>query len=180
MIISLNHISPIRTRTSTFICINLRLLMKRYPFAIGLLLACLILTGCSESAPPVYPITGKVTFAGKAHPRLLVYFRPVDTPVNQFGANMGVGETDAEGNLKVMSAAGGGIQKGKYKVTFALYQDIRGKKNIVTGDKPDEAGVTTKQVISPPYDDESSQQSTPVSITVSSGTNQFNFDIPAK
>ncbi len=139
----------------------------------GLLLA----SGCG-GPPPLHPVEGKVTFAGKAYPRLLVYFRPVSGTVTEF--NHAVGETDKDGKLGIRSAGGNGLQSGEYRVTFALYVEKKSGKAVGGSDKPDEQGITTQQIIPAPYDDETSQGQTPVTFTVKSGENDFTFDIPAK
>lgn len=134
------------------------------------------LAGCGQKPPPLHPVTGKITYGGKAYPRLMVHFRPASGPVTEY--NLAVGETDKEGKLGIMSVHGGGLQAGEYKVTFGLYQDVRSGKAVGGSEKPDEAGVTAKQVIAPPYDDESSQGKTPVTFKVQPGENNFTFDIP--
>lgn len=150
---------------------------RRFSFWIVLIL--LASCGCSDKPPTVYPVSGKVTYSGKPYARLLIYFRPASGEVDKFGSNHGVGETDAEGKFTVKSAAGGGLQSGSYKVTFALYQDVRSGKPVGGGsEKPDESGIATKQVVAAPHDDETSQATTPVTFTVRSGDNTFDFDIP--
>jgi hypothetical protein len=135
-------------------------------------------TGCSSKAPPIHPVTGKVTFGGKSYSRLLVYFRPTSGVVNEFGTNLAVGETDKDGNLTILSATGPGLQTGSYKVTFALYEQVKGNRAVTGSDKPDELGAQMKQVIPAPYDDETSREKTPVDFRVSSGSNEFVFDLP--
>ncbi len=135
------------------------------------------LVGCSKKDPPaLHPVSGKVTYGGKAHARLMVYFRPASGPVTEY--NLAVGETDGDGKLGIMAVHGGGLQAGEYKVTFNLYLDAKSGKQVTGTDKPDEAGVTTKQVIPAPYDDGTSQDKTPVTFTVRAGQNDFEFDIP--
>ena len=136
---------------------------------------CAVVVGCG-GPPTLYPVTGKVTLGGKAHSRLMVYFRPASGEVTEY--NLAVGETDADGNLGIMSVHGGGLQAGDYKVSFRLYQNARTGAGIASTDKPDEKGVTAKQVIRAPYDADSSHDSTPVTFTVKSGSNEFVFDIP--
>ena len=82
------------------------------PATLSLLIALTI--GCGE--PELHSVSGKVTLNGRSYNRLLVYFRPIDTPTKPY--NMGVGETDAEGNLALRSTAGMGLARGKYKVFF--------------------------------------------------------------
>ena len=74
---------------------------------------------------------------------------------------------------------GAGLQPGEYKVTFALYRDAKSGATIGGSEKPDERGAAAKQVVAPPYDDHSSQSTTPVTFTVKGGENAFNYDVPA-
>lgn len=149
----------------------------RWP-AVAVLVGSLALaTGCGRP-PALYPVTGKVTLGGKGYPRLLVYFRPASGLVTEY--NHAVGETDKDGALGIRSAAGNGLQAGEYRVTFALYLDNRSGKAVGGTDKPDESGLSTRQVIPSPYDDETSQSKTPVTFSVKPGENSFSFDIPPK
>lgn len=134
-----------------------------------------VAAGCG-GPPAQHPVSGKVTYGGKAYPRLMVYFRPASGEVTEY--NLAVGETDKDGKLGIMSVHGGGLAAGEYKVTFALYQDAKSGRAVGGSEKPDESGVTARQVIPPPYDDTSSKETTPVKFTVKSGGNEFTFDIP--
>ena len=137
------------------------------------------LAGCGGD-PPVYPVTGKVTLGGKPYERLLVYFRPVEGPVTLF--NMGVGETDKNGNLTLRSSGGSGIAAGEYKVSFACLSMKTSNRIVGPDEKPDENGGASVVVerVPAPYDDATSRETTPVRFTVGSGENIFSYDIPAK
>ncbi|MGL4422281.1 MAG: hypothetical protein ACRCZF_16545 [Gemmataceae bacterium] len=145
--------------------------------AIGLL----TLSGCG--APTLHPITGKVTLGGKPYSRLLIYFRPVSGEVTMH--NLGVGETDAQGQmLGVKCASGLGLAAGEYRVTFSCMQpSTKGKPAAAGGadEKPDDnATVQMMELVRPPLDDKTSQETSPQRFTVKPGANTFEFDIPAK
>jgi hypothetical protein len=81
----------------------------------GLLVAtAALLSGCSESGPKTYPVTGQVTMNGAALTGVNVQFYPVDGTASKFAS----GKVDAQGNYKLSSGAEGkeGAQPGKYKV----------------------------------------------------------------
>jgi hypothetical protein len=145
------------------------------PTAAALVL--LVASGCGTKPPPLHPVSGKVTVKGKGYERTLIYFRPVSGEVSMY--NMGVAETDKTGQFKsVMSAGGDGLQAGEYKVTFSCVQTKGGKAVGGVGEKPDESGITTVELVGKPYDT-GSEADTPVRYTVTAGgDNTFNFDIP--
>lgn len=140
-------------------------------------LALLCASGCGK--PQVYPVTGKVTLAGKPRERLIVYFRPVSGAVNEY--NLGVGETDKDGNLRLGSAAGGGLAAGEYKVTFT-YQTTKSGRTFAASEKPDEVGVKeVVEMVADEYADRTAAETTTVRFTVKSkGDNEFNYDVPAR
>jgi hypothetical protein len=136
------------------------------------------IAGCGD--PPLYPITGKVTLAGKPFERLLVYFHPADGKATAF--TMGVGETAADGTLSMRSTAGNGLAKGKYRVSFACFV-TRGSRGATvgldSGKGDDNQRYEMKEdIVPPPYN---SAEESPVVFEVSgSAINVFEFDIPAK
>lgn len=139
------------------------------------------LVGCGKKDPPVHAVTGKVTLGGKAYPRLLVYFRPVAG--ESTGFNNAVGETDKDGNLTVRSTGGLGLQAGEYKVTFTCMVPKTGSPaadKLTHGDKPDERGITTVELVPDAHADKTAAETTTVRFTVGAGENKFDFDIPAK
>lgn len=138
-----------------------------------------LLPGC-WGPPTIYPITGKVTLGGKSFERLLVYFRPIKGEVNSY--NLGVGETDKNGELKLGSAGGQGIAAGEYRVSFSCVYLKSSGKAVSSSEKPDDAGggVVSIERVKPPYDAATSQESSPVLFKVKKGENRFDFDIPAK
>lgn len=153
---------------------------RRLPFVAFLVaVATVIAAGCGGKAPPIYPITGKVMLGGKPHNRLLMYFRPADGKVTEF--TIAVGETDKDGNLQVRSSSGEGLAAGEYKVTFSAPVSKAGE-SFGASDKPDEQkGAVVIERVPPPYDDKTSQDTTPVRFTVKAGEpNVFEFDVPVK
>ena len=142
-----------------------------------LILAALILSvasGCGD--PELHTISGKVTLGGEAHERLLVYFRPIEGEVNKF--NLGVGETDAEGNLSMRSTAGDGLAEGVYRVCFSCLkmQSASGEAIGLTGDKhDDDQTMVAIELVPEVYAD---QVNCPVEFTIEAGQNVFEFDIP--
>jgi hypothetical protein len=135
--------------------------------------------GCG-GPPPLHPVTGKITLGGKGYQRLIVYFRPAAGNVTEF--NLGVGETDASGNLTLRSTGGPGLQAGEYKVTFTCMVPKSGPGNLKVSDKPDDnRTVAFVELVPQPYDDGTSAEATPLRFTVKPGQeNRYNFDIPAK
>lgn len=139
------------------------------------LFICLVLSqGCGP--PDLHPVKGKVTLGGKSYARLLVYFRPINQQANAY--TMGVGETDAEGNLGLRSTAGDGLAAGRYRVHFScpVASDRRGI--IQTDEKADDnRSVKVVEQVPGKYAD---PENSPVEFEIESGENLFEFDIPTK
>lgn len=149
-------------------------------FHLALFVASIALVAGCGGPPPIYPITGKVTLGGKPYERLLVYFRPTKGEINSF--NLGVGETDKNGELKLSSSGGQGVAAGEYRVTFSCVYLKSNGRTVSSSEKPDDAGGSVVKVerVKPPYDAATSQDNSPVTFTVKKGENKFDFDIPAK
>lgn len=129
----------------------------------------------------MHPVSGKVTLKGKAYKRLLVYFRPMEGKINKF--NMGVGETDEKGNMKVRSTAGLGLAEGKYRVSFSCVKEKskRSNKKLKPGEKnDDDPTIQVVELVGQPYDEENNSNTSPKEYEVNSGSNTFDFDIPKK
>lgn len=147
----------------------------------GLFLMTLFLfsaVGCGGD-PPLYPISGKVTLGGKSYERLLVYFRPLEGPVTRF--NLGVGETDKDGNLALRSSAGMGLPTGKYRVTFSCFV-VRGA-SLGVDQKVDELApalqnLEPEQIVPELYRESEGEAKSPVEFEIQTGQNVFEFDIP--
>lgn len=145
--------------------------MNRY------VLICLLMLGAAGCGDPVlHPVTGKVTLGGKPYERLIVYFHPIERKPTEF--NVGVGETDKDGNLTLRSTAGGGVERGKYRVTFTCVVPLNRRSNGASGlsdDKTDDDRMLkTKELVPAEYSGESS----PVEFEIKAGENFFEYDIP--
>lgn len=138
-------------------------------------IACLFLAlaGCSPDRT-LHSLSGKVTLGGKPFNRLIVYFRPLDKEVNEY--NLGVGETDATGNLQLRSTAGDGLNKGKYRVSFSCVQ-VRGQ--IVDPEKKidNDRNIGYDELVPDQFAD---ADQSPVIFEIKPGSNTFEFDIPPK
>lgn len=114
---------------------------------------------------------------GESYERLIVYMRPVGRPVQPY--NLGVGETDKDGNLSLRSTDGKGLPVGEYRVSFSCIVDTKSQKTFgLDGEKgDDDRRLVTEDIVPFPY---SSDEESPVRFEVtSSGENRFEFDIPA-
>ena len=131
----------------------------------------LIFTGCGD--PPLFSLKGKVTLGGEPKDRLIVYFNPVDRQVDLF--NLGVGETDANGNLTLRSSAGNGLAAGKYRVSFMCMVDDSGQSAGGLEDKNEDANYEVRDLVPAPYND---RQQSPVEFDIKRTENEFHFDIP--
>lgn len=147
--------------------------MRRLLFLSYLVCLCCLVAGCS-SEPPIYPLSGKVTLGGKPYERLLVYFRPIDAEVTPF--NLGVGETDGSGLLKLNSTAGNGLAAGRYRVSFSCISSSGGNVGLATEKNDDDRRAVTKERVPAPYND---GENSPVEFEIESvENNSFEFDIP--
>ena len=138
------------------------------------------LAGCGEKPPPVYPITGKVTIGGKAYPRVICYFRPANEPVTQY--TIGVTETDKDGTFPgIRNNAGTGLPAGEYKVTFSCVVVKSSGAALKEGDKPDEIGAATVELVPDEYVEGKANETTTARAVVNKNNdNTFTFDIPTK
>ncbi|HEY2251236.1 MAG TPA: hypothetical protein VGH74_09255 [Planctomycetaceae bacterium] len=101
------------------------------------LAAVLILSslGCggAEKPPPLFPVSGKVTYQGKAVPGAKLMFIPADEdPKNPSLGRRASGETDADGAYELWWGKDqvAGCPAGQFKVVIFAYQDL--------GDKADD------------------------------------------
>ena len=144
------------------------------PIACLILFSCVLAcSGCGD--PSLFSLKGKVTLGGEPKERLIVYFDPIDRKVDKF--NLGVGETDAEGNLILRSSAGNGLAAGNYRVSFTYPVAESGESSGVTGDKNEAENLEFKEMVPAPYND---RQSSPIEFYIERADNEFNYDIPLK
>jgi hypothetical protein len=136
---------------------------------------CILLAsvGCGPDRT-LHSLSGKVTLGGKPFNRLIVYFRPVDKEVNEY--NLGVGETDASGTLRLRSTAGEGLNKGKYRVSFSCVQ-VRGQIVDPSKKLDTDRNIEYDELVPDPY---ASPEESPVIFEIKPGSNSFEFDIPPK
>ena len=154
---------------------------RRLLFVLLVIGAFLGTTGCAGD-PPLHSLSGRVTLGGKPYPRLLVYFRPLEGKINQF--NLGVGETDANGDLSLRSTAGMGLMAGKYRVSFSCMQPKgRAASQVTSSDeKPDDdRNVEMIELVPEPYDNDTHADTSPLEFEIKPGEeNVFEYDIPIK
>lgn len=146
----------------------------RFSYSFLLLTVLALCFGCGGQ-PPLHSITGKVSLGGKTYPRLIVYFYPKSGRVGSH--NLGVGETDAAGNLTLRSTAGDGLAAGEYKVFFSCMVTPSGSVIDAGNEKfDDRRGVETVELVPDEY---ASDETTPVIFQVRrQSENNFEFDIP--
>lgn len=86
-------------------------------WSVGLLLAALLLPGCSQSPPAIIPVEGVVTLNGKPLPNALVQFVPM---LQGFGAEyIATGTTDDAGRFKLACLGREGACAGENRVTVS-------------------------------------------------------------
>lgn len=142
------------------------------------LVACLIASVGCGGEPTLYPVTGKITLGGKPYDRLIVYFRPINRKVDKY--NLGVGETDAQGQLGMRSSAGSGIPVGHYRVAFTCLVQKSNRQPTPNLDQKadDNSTFETLELVPDPFND---GENSPIEFEVTAGgSNVFDYDIPAK
>lgn len=143
-------------------------------FSISLLLV-LAVVGCGRDTT-LHPLTGKVTLGGLPYERLLVYFRPIDKPADEY--SLGVGETDSSGVLTIRSTAGNGLVAGKYRITFSCPSlTVNGREiQVSTDTKEENPAVEIVERVPPQFSEW--EQSTVEFEIVAGKPNHFEYDIP--
>jgi hypothetical protein len=102
-------------------------------------------SGCGDSNPKTYPVSGVVTLDGKPVPGATVTFIPDDSKSKSAATNC-----DAQGKYSMSTfKQGDGAIPGSYKVIVAKYQ--KGAEENPYGDKPPEAVEQTPEAISEAY-----------------------------
>ena len=111
---------------------------------------------------------------GAPAPLVIVRFHPV-VPESLTG---GSGATDATGKFAIgESGKNTGFPTGEYKVTFSQTL-VNGKPTLAgSGGKQAEKAPSEKETVADDYRD---PQTTPVTASIGSGTNNFTFGIKAK
>jgi hypothetical protein len=128
------------------------------------------LAGCSFE-PSRYAATGIVMIDGAPAPMVLVKFH-APTPDSTYG---GTGTTDASGKFTIgENGKNTGFPSGEYKVTFSQTL-VKGKPTLAgSGGKKDEKVATEREAVADDYRDPAK---TPVTAKISSGSNDFKFEI---
>ena len=139
--------------------------MERRTSTCFLLFACLFLTGCgSSSGPPVYPVTGNVTFDGERIQEGRVLFREVGGQQRGFGASIENGRYALEAT------------EGKMLVNITAARDVPGKfAESPAG--PDEPQVPVREMYIPnKYNSQTKLEAT----VESSGSNNLDFELKSQ
>ena len=140
--------------------------MRRLVLVIGAMLV--LLPGCGK--PPMIPVTGTVTLAGKPLPFCKVNFFPDVAEFDPLTQVYGYGITDADGKFQIRHPGGEmGIYPGTYRVTFVAWVDNKGNP-IPFDAKPSEVKGGVKNLLPGTYE---SLEDTPERATVTrSGLDQ--------
>src|SRR5437762_6131661 len=106
----------------------------KVPYFLILAVALLLVVGCKEEPYSVAPVSGRVTFNGKALANCEVMFQPVHTASNYNPGPGSYGITDADGRftLKLIGKETPGAVVGKHKVRFSM----RGDPGDPSDDRP--------------------------------------------
>lgn len=132
------------------------------------------LYGCSTNSgvPPIYPVTGTVTFESQPVEGAEVVFTPLPGAETADLAHGGQGETDADGKFSVVSTfdqgktTQKGLTAGKYKVTVIKLQRPPGPPSL---DQP------PKNVLPAKF---AAVESTPLSATIKAdGPNEVDLSL---
>jgi hypothetical protein len=141
--------------------------------ALAFMLLPVAVAGCSSESTK-YPVSGVVTLDGVPAPLVIVSFIPVQPDLIAGGS----GATDSAGKFTIgEEGKNSGLTRGDYKVTFSQTL-VRGKPTLAgSGGKAAEKEATEREAVA---DDFRNPQTTPVTATIKSGTNNFTFEIQAK
>lgn len=138
-------------------------------------LICALGLGCGgDNTPPLIPVTGRVTYNGKAVPGATVMFFPAvnvaakgkNEDGDQRAPNRPIGKSDDEGNYELFwSEDRAGVPEGKYKVAISAVEfepgddedEVRPNKVPNKYGNPDKSGFTA--------------------VAKEDGDNVFNFDL---
>lgn len=138
--------------------------------ATGLSLA----VGCGRPLPPLAPVSGTVTRAGRPVTQGMVAFQPEK-------GRMGVGRIDQDGRFTITTfTAGDGAIIGRHAVTIDAYTQGSGPRSPATVSATDDAELVhaSGPVVWLVPEDYASLQTTPLTAEVQPGMNTINFAIP--
>lgn len=122
----------------------------RLPLVLLAVMPAVALPGCGK--PPMVPVKGVVTFAGKPLSGCKVAFFPDVEGFDPAKHGYGYGVTDAQGAFEVQHPNGEkGIYPGRYKVTFVAWVDNQGKP-IPPHAKPSEVPGGVKNLLPVRYE----------------------------
>jgi hypothetical protein len=143
------------------------------------LVVALLALGCGGGPPTMLPVKGQVMIEHKPAANVTVYFWPDASTKDNFATRHAMGQTDATGQFVLKCSRGGleGIEAGDYHVTFSKPISAEGRP-IVGFEKPEQSG--TIESIPRPYNDHANPKNSPSTASVSSGSQEFVFDLPAK
>lgn len=134
-----------------------------------LLVAPCLLLGCGP--PPLHPVAGTVTIAGKPADNVRVYFWPESGASTQ-GTRLGMAITSADGRFEIASGSGApGLEAGSYRVTFS--RPLARGTSLPAADRPEGA----VESIPAPYCDHTTPGNSPIAVRVVAASD-FQLAIP--
>ena len=134
---------------------------------IGLVLLLLLLGGCGsgKKLPPWGGVLGKVTLAGKPATPVTVVFQHATNP----GIAL-MGNTDAEGHFKMVTADFAGLPTGDYRIyILPTYHDVPHEGLMIKGPKPEPNFPVPQR-----YQNE---KTSGLTCTIHEGQNEVNFEM---
>lgn len=86
--------------------------------------ACLALvTGCRSDRPATIPVSGRITFDGKAPPTAGTLYFTIDAPAEGFPRRPTLAKFDERGRFRVTTwDRGDGLMPGRYKITVECWE----------------------------------------------------------
>lgn len=132
----------------------------------------LIAFGCGPGGPPVYPVSGTVTIAGKPAGSVQVSLMPIAG-----SQQVAAGVTDAAGNYRLTwgSTPRLGAEAGRYKVVL---NQLSSETEAEAMDRYSGGGRKSPKEPKPAFPKEySSAETSPKEVEVTSGENTINIEI---
>jgi len=135
----------------------------------------LLVTGCGESGPTLYPVTGTVTFESKPVDGAEVVF------ISDSGA-LATGTTGADGKYSLVSGTRPGAAPGSYKVTVTKQ---RTTGTMPTNPTPEDMAKMVKEKTMPKVESllplkYSTPQSSDLSVTVTNDKSKNDIPLDLK